>query len=286
VFDRLASRVLGSDASCTSPPDIALNTLGQAHLWSYGISGDSPIALVRISDPEQLPLVRQVLMAQQYWRVKGLQADVVILNEHPIEYLDETQNFLASLVQESRWAGWNHRPGGIYLLRADGMPEADRRLLAAVARVVLPGERGDLEAQLSHPAPWATSVEEISSKASLEPPAPASTPIAQPALVMENGVGGFTPDGHEYVMTLEGDRETPLPWSNVIANPELARWSARRARRLLGPRTAARIVSPRLRTTRSAIRRARRSFYGMRSLAPRGERRLVRCHATRRPGAG
>ena len=37
---------------------------------------------------------------------------------------------------------------------------------------------------------------------------------------MENGIGGFTPDGREYVVVLEGDRETPLPWSNVLANPE------------------------------------------------------------------
>jgi cyclic beta-1,2-glucan synthetase len=37
---------------------------------------------------------------------------------------------------------------------------------------------------------------------------------------MENGVGGFTPDGREYVMCLEGERQTPLPWSNVLANPE------------------------------------------------------------------
>ena len=37
---------------------------------------------------------------------------------------------------------------------------------------------------------------------------------------MENSIGGFTPDGREYVMVLEGDRETPLPWSNVLANPE------------------------------------------------------------------
>jgi cyclic beta-1,2-glucan synthetase len=37
---------------------------------------------------------------------------------------------------------------------------------------------------------------------------------------MENGIGGFTPDGREYVIVLEGDRETPLPWSNVLANPE------------------------------------------------------------------
>ncbi len=40
-----------------------------------------------------------------------------------------------------------------------------------------------------------------------------------PATVMSNGQGGFTPDGREYVIVLEGDQETPLPWSNVIANP-------------------------------------------------------------------
>ena len=37
---------------------------------------------------------------------------------------------------------------------------------------------------------------------------------------MENGLGGFTADGREYVVVLDGDRETPLPWSNVLANPE------------------------------------------------------------------
>jgi cellobiose phosphorylase len=32
-------------------------------------------------------------------------------------------------------------------------------------------------------------------------------------------LGGFASDGREYVIALDGDRETPLPWSNVIANP-------------------------------------------------------------------
>ena len=36
-------------------------------------------------------LVRQVLQAQEYWRLKGLSADVVIVNEHPVSYLDEMQ---------------------------------------------------------------------------------------------------------------------------------------------------------------------------------------------------
>ena len=154
LFDRLASRLFGADASCISPADLAANTLGQSGLWGYGISGDLPIALVRITDADALPLVRQLLLAQEYWRVKGLHADVVILNEHPAEYLDATQDYLTTLVQDPRWARWNNRRGGMHLLRSDGMAEPDRRLLCAVARVVLTGDLGDLTTQMNRPAPW------------------------------------------------------------------------------------------------------------------------------------
>jgi cellobiose phosphorylase len=219
LFDRLASRLFGSDASCISPADLSQNTLGQPSLWTYGISGDLPIALIHITDAGALPLVRQLLLAQEYWRVKGLPADVVILNEHPVEYLDETHNYLTSLIQEPRWSGWNNRPGGIYLLRADGMPEADRRLLSAVARVVLQGDRGDLTTQMNHPAPWLGPEDEAPANVMLSPPPAAAAQSVSP-LMMENGIGGFTPDGREYVIVLDGERETPLPWSNVMANPE------------------------------------------------------------------
>jgi cyclic beta-1,2-glucan synthetase len=140
LFDRLASRVFGSDTSCLSPADIAANTLGQQNLWGHGVSGDLPIVLLRIADAAALPLARQLLVAQEYWRVKGLPADVIILNEQQADYLDETQNALSQLVQEPSWAGWFSKPGGMFLLRSDGMPEADRRLLSAVARVVLRGD--------------------------------------------------------------------------------------------------------------------------------------------------
>ena len=53
LFDRLASRVFGADASCTSPADLARNTLGQPNLWGYGISGDLPIVLVRVTEAER-----------------------------------------------------------------------------------------------------------------------------------------------------------------------------------------------------------------------------------------
>jgi cyclic beta-1,2-glucan synthetase len=218
LFDRMASRVFGADASCISPRDLARNSLGQSDLWGYSISGDLPIVLVRVTDASGISLVRQLLHAQEYWRIKGLRADLVILNEHPIEYLDEVQGLLTGLVQEPRWAGWNDRSGGMFLLRSDGMAEAHRYLLSAVARVVLRGELGELGPQLDRPAPWLYVEPDVDPSAEIAHPEPASVPM--PPRVMENGIGGFSPDGREYVIVLDEDRETPLPWSNVLANAE------------------------------------------------------------------
>ncbi|OFW02633.1 MAG: hypothetical protein A3I61_10990 [Acidobacteria bacterium RIFCSPLOWO2_02_FULL_68_18] len=219
LFDRLASRVFGTDPSCLSPAALAGNTLAQQNLWGQGISGDLPIVLLRVADVSSLPLVRQVLNAQEYWRVKGLRADVVILNEHPVDYLDEMQALLSRLVQESPWGGWFGKTGGVFLVRTDGMSEAERLLLSAVAQAVLVGDLGDLVSQLERPASWIYDEHDVPRTAALSPPQPGAAPVAVPALVMENGLGGFTRDGREYVVVLEGERETPLPWSNVLANP-------------------------------------------------------------------
>ena len=151
LYERLASRVLYADRSLRAGPEIlARNELGQEGLWPHGISGDLPILLVRVVEEDDLPLVRQVLQAQEYWRLKGLRADVVILNEHPVSYLDEMHGQLTALLDNGPWRAWNHQPGGAYLLRGDRMGEAERVLLAAVARAVLSGDRGDLAAQLEH----------------------------------------------------------------------------------------------------------------------------------------
>ena len=151
LYERLASRVLYADRSLRAGPEIlARSELGQEGLWPYGISGDLPILLVRVVEEDDLPLVREVLQAQEYWRLKGLRADVVILNEHPVSYLDEMHGQLTALLDNGPWRAWNHQPGGAYLLRGDRMGEAERVLLASVARAVLSGDRGDLSAQLEH----------------------------------------------------------------------------------------------------------------------------------------
>jgi cyclic beta-1,2-glucan synthetase len=221
LYERLASRVLYADRSLRAAPEVlARSELGQEGLWPHGISGDLPILLLRVVEDDDLPLVREVLQAQEYWRLKGLRADVVILNEHPVSYLDETHGQLAALLDNGPWRAWNHQKGGAFLLRADRMGEAERLLLTAVAHAVLSGDRGDLAAQLEHasihwPAPEAPD---------LVPTRPASAPgvkpqVDLPPLALPNGLGGFSKDGREYLVVQEGETETPLPWANVIANP-------------------------------------------------------------------
>lgn len=221
LFERLASRVLYADRSLRAAPEqLAANVLGQEGLWRHSISGDLPILLVRVVEEDDLPLVRQVLQAQEYWRLKGLSADVVILNEHPLSYLDEMHAALEALLDEGPWRSWKHRPGGPYLLRGERMTQAERTLLLAVARAVLSGDRGELANQLDRPHAERDTRESVAvvpahpaEPAAVEQPAP-------PKLVLANGLGGFSEDGREYVIVLDGDRETPLPWANVIANPE------------------------------------------------------------------
>jgi cyclic beta-1,2-glucan synthetase len=129
------------------------NRLGQSGLWQFGISGDLPILLVRVVGNGDVSLVRQVLQAQEYWRLKGLIADVVILNEDPSSSLDEIHAQLTALLDESPWRTWKHRSGGAYLLRGDLTGKLERTLIEAVARAVLGGNRGDLRAQLDKPHP-------------------------------------------------------------------------------------------------------------------------------------
>ncbi|HEX4954710.1 MAG TPA: glucoamylase family protein [Thermoanaerobaculia bacterium] len=220
LCERLGSRVFFSDASLRADGEtLARNTLGQDGLWRFGISGDLPIVLVRVAEPEDLELVRQVLVAHEHWRLKGLRADVVLLNEHAASYREAINEGLGQLLDTGPWSAWKAQPGGVFLLLAEAMQEAETVLLEGVAQAVLSGDRGTLEQQLDRPGtdpPLPLGTVPLDEAPETTAPAAEGEP---PPLLLGNGLGGFTPDGREYVVVLEGDRETPLPWINVLANP-------------------------------------------------------------------
>jgi cyclic beta-1,2-glucan synthetase len=215
-FQRLAAHVLYTTPALRSWACVSANRLGQPGLWPYAISGDLPIVLVRLGSPDHLDLARELLRAHAYTRHCGLAADLVLLND--ASPAADLRPRLEALVMGSADAEFAGKPGGAFLCDASSMPPADVVLLAAAARVILRGGDGPLSAQLGRPRPAAAPVPVPPAPAAAPPPPPPAT--ASEDLLFPNGLGGFTRDGREYVLTLCGGERPPAPWINVLANPD------------------------------------------------------------------
>ena len=221
-FQRLAGFLIHNDPR-SRPPSEALRrgAAGPAGLWAHGISGDVPILLVHVHDSEGVDLVRRLLAAHEYWRMKQLAVDLVILNERTISYNQDLQLQLEGLVRMGEphaVEGGARARGGVFVLRGDVVGAGVRDLLRSVARVVLNSRRGNLSDQLDRLETSASA----HSPARRHTVAPDSVELdgADPALEFFNGLGGFALDGREYVTILRAGATTPAPWTNVVANPD------------------------------------------------------------------
>jgi cellobiose phosphorylase len=225
AFQRLGGRLISGDVRLRDPDAIVDNHAGQRELWKYGISGDLPILLVRVTESAGVPLVADLLKAHEYLRGKGLPFDLVIINEHPASYLQPLQEELLRLIEGGPEQAWVDKPGGVFLRRGDLMPPADHLLLRAAARVVMDAIDGGLGNQLSRPqtvfVPGQTRsrISDPDAEVASSPPLTAPPPAD---LELFNGHGGFAQDGREYVVVTGGpsDGKPPVPWTNVVATAQ------------------------------------------------------------------
>jgi cyclic beta-1,2-glucan synthetase len=220
VFQRVANRLIYADASLRAHADVIARGAAPASvLWQYGISGDHPIVLVTVEQESDLDLVRRLLLAHEYWGLKQLCVDLVLLNQQTNSYAQDFEAEITSLVNANRLPlapAAQPAKGAIFVLRESIVSAEARALLAAAARVVFSGRRGSLAEQLARvvepkalPVPaWRRAAPE--------------TPrgMTRPSLQHWNGFGGFSDDGRDYVTILEDGAATPAPWVNVISNPD------------------------------------------------------------------
>jgi cyclic beta-1,2-glucan synthetase len=215
-YHELAGRLLyPTPALRASAGRIARNRLGQSALWAYGISGDLPILTVTASDARGVALVRELLLAHNYWRLIGFKADLVILNQEEPSYdAPLREQLLRQIEAHSRES--IDKPGGVFLRDWNAMPEEHRNLILASSAAVLHGNRGALHQQLVTPGEIEPPPPFTPSGAAVEQPSP---PLPFLELPYFNGIGGFTKDGREYCVYLGRESErTPAPWVNVMAN--------------------------------------------------------------------
>jgi cyclic beta-1,2-glucan synthetase len=220
VFQRLANALLYSDPAVRPSSDaLSQNTLPLNALWTRGISGDRPIVLARIDEEHDIEIIRQLLRAHEYWSMKLIPADLVILVERLPSYEQNLQGALDEVVRTTQMRAGSDtaaHQSGVFVLRADLISAEERILLQTVARAVLIGGGGTLFEQIIRaPRPEATVPPRLR-------PERAKSLLAEalplPELSFFNGLGGFADGGKEYVITLDHGRRTPRPWVNVIAN--------------------------------------------------------------------
>jgi cyclic beta-1,2-glucan synthetase len=168
-FQRLAGMLIRNDARLrASPARIAAGDGPQSRLWALGISGDLPILLFILTDAEDIARLREVLAAQDYWRMRQLAVDLVILNDRASSYVQDLQIAIETAVRSAqarpRPSGQTDAKGAVHTLRSDLMPVEARAMLVAAADVILRASRGSIGSQLDllaayprsrHPSPTA-----------------------------------------------------------------------------------------------------------------------------------
>jgi cyclic beta-1,2-glucan synthetase len=218
-FQRLLSAVLFPlPALRANFEPTAIRGRGRSALWSQGISGDLPIVVLRIDHADFHELCRELLLAHEFFRLNGVSIDLVLLNEEPSGYLLPMQDAVLDLVRGSPAQAHLDQRGGVFVRRSALLNEEDRTLLLCSARVVLRASLGTLAQQLRKAAQRTLALPERLAPARSQRAHPLAR-RARPPLSFDNGLGGFSADGREYVMVLDAERQTPAPWCNVMANP-------------------------------------------------------------------
>src|SRR5690606_39093857 len=219
LFNAMAGHILYANATHRADASIiASNKKGQSGLWGYAISGDLPIVLLRVQDSENITLVKQLIKAHSYWRLKGLAVDLVIWNDDFGTYRqllhDQIVDFVAAI-----GGSVMDQPGGIFVRQGDQFTTEDRVLLQTTARLIFYDNGGTLQEQMSRQKPLKklppllniAGTEEKYSNIVLELP---------PDLIFNNGIGGFTKDGKEYFILTDALHTSPAHWVNIIANEQ------------------------------------------------------------------
>jgi len=220
LYARLAGTVVYSQATLRAHAGVLLgNRRRQSDLWGYAISGDLPIVLLQVGTGENIELVRQMVLAHAWWRLKGLAVDLVIWNEERDIYRQGLQEQILGLIASGIEAQAVDRPGGIFVRHIGQISDEDRGLLQAVARAIVTDRHGTLADQVMRKTVAERRPPALVPTRPAHPATPGTLHTAMQGLQFYNGVGGFSADGREYVIAPGAGERPPAPWVNVLANP-------------------------------------------------------------------
>ncbi|HMB89986.1 MAG TPA: hypothetical protein VKP65_04010, partial [Rhodothermales bacterium] len=166
----------------------------------YGLGSTTPLVVSLLSDDASLDALCQLVKMHAFWQEHGLTVHVGVLAESDAMYTQAEEVL-------------TEKDADLHLLREDELASEERTLLLAAARFVVQETLPDVSPASSP----------VVAKQMYHPPATSEGSVdLSETLQLDNGFGGFSEAGDEYVIhvapTDDGLRRPPLPWTNVVAN--------------------------------------------------------------------
>jgi len=143
AFQDLISPIFYPSSYYRGPVEnIRRNWKNQSFLWKFGVSGDSPIMLLRVKSIEEQGIVKDVLKAYEYLRINRVKVDLIILSEAKHAYTQELTDLLNDMTSSLRIYDASRERPSLFILHAYQLIPAEMDLLFTVARVVFSERTG------------------------------------------------------------------------------------------------------------------------------------------------
>ena len=196
----------------------------QSELWKYGISGDLPLILVKIKDVNDIDIIKEMLKAYEFFRVKNVEVELIILDEEKHSYENYVKEEIDNIILNSHMSYLKNIRGGIFELSKNEIDKNDLQLLEFVSAIIINSNKGTLKNAINE------IEEEYLEKTKL------ITKEELPNIIQEetqddidilkntedkkyfNEYGAFSSDGKQYLITINKNKRLPTVWSHIMAN--------------------------------------------------------------------
>ena len=189
-----------------------------SELWKFGISGDLPIIFTTIKNVNDIDVIAELVKAYEYFKTKNLEIDLVILNEEKEKYDSYVKDAILDSILNRNLSYMLNSRGGIYVL--NNIKEEDKELITVYSNLVIDAKNGSLNLQLNdiEDDTPKTNSNDIVEKVEFVEENKKENQLLNNNLKYYNEYGGFSPDGKEYLIRVNKNENTPMPWSHVMAN--------------------------------------------------------------------
>ena len=191
------------------------NSYKNGDIWKFGISGDYPIVLAKITNIDEIYLIDELLEMIEFFNVKNIKIDLIILNSENNSYETIAKNEIYEIIR-------NHRleyliNNQIYIINQNEQTQNDIKVLNSVSNLTLSGKIGGIRNNLDE-IENVENEKEIKKNYNKEYGYGESQVIQTEELKYQNKIGGFFEN--EYVINIVNNQVPPRVWCNVISNKE------------------------------------------------------------------